>query len=253
MTGQAPRRVYKSDQYLRSEHLLRDGKYVAVNWTIKDVVYDCPKKKMGKEKGDSDGGMAKMTGIEFNESNGKVLGLNVTNESMVCWVTGQGTPSQWVGHKIMLVVRLIKNRQKNVMEPAIRVWYDRAKKPPPNMRTVQMLGDPVDDEWYENHGNVYGATTPGKPADQKPKDPVDQKPPQQKTKEQVEETPAQERARQITWMVNRFRDSKTPQSLEESRGYFSRLVQSMQSKGHQLTADEIASIEAVIPKFDQPI
>lgn len=135
------RRTYKDEPYLRAEHLLRDGKYQSVMVEISDVVYDCPGKKGEKDK--------LMTGLEF-KGKSKILGLNVTNESLVCLQTGQGSPEKWIGHKIQLVVRLIPNRKKKIDEPAIRVWPN---KPISNWRIQDQLGKEVDESWYKSYGS----------------------------------------------------------------------------------------------------
>lgn len=138
------KRIYKDEPYLRSEHLLRDGKYQAVDVTIADVVYDCPGKKGEKNK--------LMKGLAFVGTD-KVLGLNVTNESLICVQTGHGKPDNWIGHKIQLVVRLIDDKRKKVEEPAIRVW---PSKPIPNGRIRDQMGREIPEEWY---GTVKKETT----------------------------------------------------------------------------------------------
>lgn len=130
------RRNYKDEPYLRSEHLLRDGKYQSVIVEIADVVWDCPGKKGEKDK--------LMKGLAFKGSE-KVLGLNVTNESLVCLQTGHGKPEQWIGHKIQLVVRLVANRKLKVEEPAIRVW---PSKPIPRAQIRDQMGREIPEEWY---------------------------------------------------------------------------------------------------------
>lgn len=131
-----PRRTYKDEPYLRSEHLLRDGKYQAVTVEIADVVFNCPGKKGEKDK--------LMKGLAFVGTD-KVLGLNVTNESLVCLQTGHGKPEAWIGHKIQLVVRLISNKKLKVDEPAIRVW---PAKPIPNGRIRDQMGKEIPEGWY---------------------------------------------------------------------------------------------------------
>ena len=128
------RRTYKDEPYLRAEHLLRDGKYKAATVEIADVVYDCPGKKGDKDK--------MMKGLAFVGSD-KVLGLNTTNESLVCWQTGDNRPDKWIGKKIQLVVRLVRN--KKLEEPAIRVW---PSTPVPNVRIRDQMGKEIPDSWY---------------------------------------------------------------------------------------------------------
>lgn len=134
---------YADQQYLRAEHLLHKGRYVAARVTIKDIVTDCPIKK-----GDKDGFT---TGIAFEKSD-KVLGLNKTNFSMICWSTGEGKPEAWIGKQITLVVRLVRNRK--VIEPGIRVWPD---KPMPNSRVREQLGEEITEDWYKRNSQTTGA------------------------------------------------------------------------------------------------
>lgn len=137
------KRVYKDEQYLRSEHLLRDGKYVSAEVEVSEIVYDFPMKK-----GDKD-----ITGIALAfKGSDKVLGLNRTNESMLCFVTGQGKPENWVGKKIQLVVRMVRN--KKVEEPAIRVWSPR---PHPRGQVRDHMGKEITEDWYK----ANGLTQPG--------------------------------------------------------------------------------------------
>ena len=85
-----------------------------------------------------------MKGLAFVGTD-KVLGLNVTNESLICVQTGHGKPDNWIGHKIQLVVRLIDDKRKKVEEPAIRVW---PSKPIPNGRIRDQMGREIPEEWY---------------------------------------------------------------------------------------------------------
>lgn len=132
------KRTYKDEPYLRSEHLLRDGKYQAVTVEVADIVYDCPGKVGKKDK--------VMLGVAFVGTN-KVLGLNKTNDSLMCLQTGHGKPESWIGHKIQLVVRLVPNKSEKVDEPAIRVW---PSKPIPNGRIRDQMGKEITEEWYGN-------------------------------------------------------------------------------------------------------
>lgn len=129
------RRTYKDEPYLRSEHLLRDGKYQAVTVEIADVIYECPGKKGEKDK--------LMKGLAFVGTD-KVLGLNVTNESLVCLQTGHGRPEKWIGHKILLVVRLVANKKLKVDEPAIRVWPTKAI---PRAQIRDQMGKEIPADW----------------------------------------------------------------------------------------------------------
>lgn len=129
------KRTYKDEPYLRAEHLLQDGKYRSVVVEIEDVIHDCPGKKGERDK--------LMLGLVFKGKQ-KVLGLNVTNESLVCLQTGNGSPEKWIGHKIQLVVRLIPNKRKKIDEPAIRIW---PSKPIPNWRIQDQMGKEVPEGW----------------------------------------------------------------------------------------------------------
>ena len=133
---QSCERPYNDDPYLRSEHLFRDGKYIAVKVTIDKVVTNCPGKKGNKD--------TIMLGVAFTNSD-KVLGLNRTNESLICWETGEGNRKKWVGKEITLCVRLIEDKRKKVKEPAIRVW---PTKPHPNNRVREQMGEEIPDSWY---------------------------------------------------------------------------------------------------------
>ena len=129
---------YNGEAYLRAEHLLRGGKYVAATVTISRIVDDCPIKR-----GEKDG---LTQGLAFEKTD-KILGLNKTNYSLVCWELGEGLPENWIGKKITLVARLVRN--KKVIEPGIRVW---PKIEPPNARLREHLGAEITDEWYRKTG-----------------------------------------------------------------------------------------------------
>lgn len=131
-------RFYNDEPYLRSEHLLKGGKYNAVSVEIEDIVHDCPGKKGDKDK--------IMLGLAFKNAT-KILGLNKTNESLVCIEAGSGNPADWIGKKIMLVVRLIPNKRQKTEEPAIRIWpsCDHKKL---RAQVRDNLGQPVPDSWY---------------------------------------------------------------------------------------------------------
>ena len=132
------RRQYKDEPYLRSEHLLCDGKYKSVVVEIADVIFNCPGKKGDKDK--------LMKGLAFVGTD-KVLGLNTTNESLVCIHIGHGNPDKWIGQKIQLVVRLASRYVKKqlVKEPAIRVW---TQKLIPRGQVRDYLGEAITDDWY---------------------------------------------------------------------------------------------------------
>jgi hypothetical protein len=126
---------FKDHIYLRAEHLLKSGKYIAAKVTIEDIVEDCPIKR-----GDKD---AFTVGLSFAKSD-KILGLNKTNYSLICWELGEGRPQDWIGKQVTLAVRLVRN--KKVVEPAIRIW---PTKPHPNLRVREQMGSEITDNWYE--------------------------------------------------------------------------------------------------------
>jgi hypothetical protein len=149
------RRIYAKERYLRSEHLFHGGKFVAVTWTIKEVVHNCTFKVMGAKAGDD--ATAYGPGLEFIEAPGYVFGMNRTNESMLCMVTGEGSPSKWAGKKIQLVVRLIRDRKTKSDIPALRIWSDHAIH---LGRVMEQMGRKVDDEWYAANAFTDAATLP---------------------------------------------------------------------------------------------
>ena len=130
---------YTDQVYLRAEHLLKGGRYATVKVTIENIIEDCPIKR-----GDKD---ASTIGLAFQKSD-KILGLNRTNHSLVCWELGEGRPQDWVGKSITLVVRLVRN--KKVVEPAIRVW---PTKPHPNIRVREQMGTEITEDWYGKPAN----------------------------------------------------------------------------------------------------
>ena len=161
------RRIYAKERYLRSEHLFHGGKFVAVSWTIKEVVHNCTFKVMGAKAGDD--ATAYGPGLEFVEAPGYVFGMNRTNESMLCMVTGEGNPSKWVGKKIQLVVRLIRDRKTKSDIPALRIWSDHAIH---LGRVMEQMGRKVDEEWYA--ANAFTGAVPP-PESEKRQDPPETK------------------------------------------------------------------------------
>ena len=120
--------------YLRAEHLLKAGKFISAKVTIADIIDECPIKR-----GDKD---AQTIGLAFAKSD-KILGLNKTNYSLVCWELGEGKPQDWIGKQITLVVRLVRNKKVN--EPAIRVWPTTSH---PRSQVREQMGTEILDEWY---------------------------------------------------------------------------------------------------------
>jgi hypothetical protein len=141
-------RPYSGETYLRAEHLLKNGRYIAARVTISDIVEGCPIKR-----GDKDG---ITIGLAFEKSD-KILGLNKTNVSLLCWDLGEGKPQDWVGKQISLVVRLVGN--KKLTEPAIRIW---PKVMPPNDRIRKFMGSEITEDWYPKEST--DATTPQRPS-----------------------------------------------------------------------------------------
>jgi hypothetical protein len=132
------KRTYNDEQYLRADHFMENYRYLAKTAEISDVVWGCKVKK-----GDKD---AVTIGLAFKGSD-KVLGLNRTNESMVMHVTGHSNPEKWIGHKIQLVVRLVRN--KKLEEPAIRVW---SAVPHPRGQVRDQMGKEITEAWYAANG-----------------------------------------------------------------------------------------------------
>lgn len=131
---------FNQHKYLRAEHLLKDGRYLAATVKISHIVDECPIKR-----GDQEG---QTTGVMFAGSE-KVLGLNHTNHSQLCWELGDGKPEAWVGKTVSLVVRLVRN--KKVLEPAIRVW---PTVPNPNSRVGSQMGVEITEDWYLSNRNI---------------------------------------------------------------------------------------------------
>jgi hypothetical protein len=128
---------FHDQTYLRAEHLLKHGKYIAAKVTIENIVEDCPIKR-----GDKD---AFTIGLAFAKSD-KILGLNKTNYSLICWELGEGKPQDWIGKQITLVVRLVRNKKLN--EPAIRVW---PTLPHARAQVREQMGTEITDEWYSKN------------------------------------------------------------------------------------------------------
>lgn len=150
------RRLWKNERYIRSEHLLSGGKFVSVMWTIKDIIWDCPAKRMGAKAGEE--ATSKMPAIEFEEAPGYCLGLCKTNESLASIATGEGHPAKWRGKKIQLVVRIIADRKTKTDIPCIRIWPSAAVK---LGRLLEQMGRKIEDDFYAN-------MTPAEPAATKP-------------------------------------------------------------------------------------
>lgn len=218
------RRLYKSEPYLRAEHLLKDGRYASPMIQIKDIVYDCPKKKIGSPE------MGKMIGLAI-EGTDKVLGLCATNESLVAFILGNGHPPTWIGKKVQLVVRLAGNKK----EPAIRVWPGR-DNPHPNNRVREQMGDPIPDDWYGKHAPPSTEGTKEKPPEQK----KEQKPAEPK------KFTAEERAEWLKNFDSKIAAAKTTADIDECRASFTKLGPYLEKHSTPLTEDERKRIAMLI-------
>jgi len=103
--------TYTNETFLRSEHLLRDGKYVSPKLTVKAVLSCVPLMRKNKA----------YQGIALVfEKQEKVLGLGATNESLMAVATGESSFEKWIGQAIVLEVREV-NSAGGGTEPAIRI------------------------------------------------------------------------------------------------------------------------------------
>jgi hypothetical protein len=122
---------YTNEPFLRSEHLMRGGDYLSPKLKVAKVLTDVPLMRKNK----SFKGLA----IAF-EGQEKVLGLGVTNESLMAVVSGDSSPAKWVGMTVTLEVREVNSAQGGT-EPAIRIMPEPGTK----MRSglVRQLGKPI--------------------------------------------------------------------------------------------------------------
>ena len=102
---------YTNEPFLRSEHLLRGGAYASPKCKIAAVLIGVPLMRKNK----SFQGMA----LQF-EGQQKVLGLGITNESLMAVIAGDGNPAKWIGVEVQLEVREV-NSATGGTEPAIRL------------------------------------------------------------------------------------------------------------------------------------
>jgi len=101
---------YNNEDYMRSEDLLRDGKYITFTGKIEAVIDGCPlTRRLKKVNG---------LGIKFVGAH-KILGLGLSNESMLKAALGDARPDTWIGKEITLQVR--KVRAQSGTQPAIRI------------------------------------------------------------------------------------------------------------------------------------
>jgi hypothetical protein len=102
---------YANEEYLRAEHLLKDGKYRTVQLPIEAVIEGCPlQRKLKATQG---------FGLRFKGAT-KILGLGATNYSLVCASTGESDPANWIGKTIRIEVRRVRS-QAGGTQPAIRI------------------------------------------------------------------------------------------------------------------------------------
>lgn len=102
---------YANEEYLRAEHLLKDGLYKSFSLQIEDVIEGCPlQRKLKSTQG---------YGIRFKGAT-KILGLGPTNFSLLCAATGESDPALWVGKTVRIEVRKVRS-QAGGTQPAIRV------------------------------------------------------------------------------------------------------------------------------------
>lgn len=229
------KRMYKGERYLRADHLMKGGKFIAVKVKISDVVHGLPAKIMGKDASDSDGkGVKYMPGIVF-EGKDKTLGLNTTNESNLCWETGEGNWPGWIGKEILLVVRLVKsyNAQKRAFEeiPCIRIW---PRQPHPNGRVRDQMGVEVPDSWYAEARSDYldgqkQMDEQEKPADKQPEKPPIEKPP---------EFTAETRAKWISIFERCISEAANDSDIGVCRTRFTALGSELDKHKMPLTLDE---------------
>ena len=102
---------YTNEPFLRSEHLLRGGNYASPKCKIVAVLSGVPLMRKNK----SYLGMA----LQFDGQQ-KVLGLGITNESLMAVIAGDGNPAKWIGVEVQLEVREV-NSASGGTEPAIRL------------------------------------------------------------------------------------------------------------------------------------
>lgn len=236
MTEQT-RRVYAGERYLRADQLMKAGRFISVTFTIKDVVHDLPAKIMGGDEeldaaGKKKPTTKKMPGIEFVGVS-RVLGLNNTNEALLCWETGEGNWPGWIGKKVQLVVRLTKsyNKDKRIFEnvPCIRIW---PKVPHPSGRVRDQMGIEVPDSWYTENRGEYLET--------------------QKKMDEPEFT-AETRAKWIGIMDKSIADAKTKDDIAECRKRLTALGTELDKHKTPLTADERKALSEKLFNIDQAI
>ena len=226
------KRMYAGERYLRADHLMKGGKFIAVKVKIEAVVHGLPAKIMGKDASDATGkGVKYMPGLVF-EGKEKVMGLNTSNESLLCWETGEGNWPGWIGKEILLVVRLVKsyNAQKRAFEdiPCIRIW---PRQPHPNGRVRDQMGVEVPDSWYAEARSDYLDAQKKMDEAEKPADKQPEKP-------KPVEFNADERARWISIFEKCIADAKVESDIGVCRTRFTALGAELDKHKMPLTLDE---------------
>ncbi len=102
---------YTNEPFLRSEHLMTNGNYRSVAVEVLDVLSGVPLMRKNKS---FPGVALAVTGFD------KVLGLGITNESLMAVVCGDADYDKWKGKTIQLEVREV-NSATGGTEPAIRI------------------------------------------------------------------------------------------------------------------------------------
>lgn len=109
---------YNDEPYLRSEDLLFDGVYKKIAVKIEAVLTEAKLNRKNK----SYSGLA----LRFADKE-KVLGLGLTNESLIKAITGDARPEKWLGHTINLEVREVRSANGGT-EPAIRIMPEKGTR-----------------------------------------------------------------------------------------------------------------------------
>lgn len=232
-SSERPRRMYAGERYLRADHLMKAGKFISVKVKIQDVVHGLPAKIMGggeNDEKDDKKGIKLMPGLLF-EGREKLLGLNITNEALVCWETGEGNWPGWIGKEVQLVVRLTRawNKQKKAWEdiPCIRVWPRVAHS---SGRVRDQMGKEVTEEWYREFrgGYLEGQKKIEEPVKEAPKEPVNEPP----------VFTVEERTRWIAIMETCISGAKNMADIDQCRIRFTDLGKALAEKDMPLTLDE---------------
>lgn len=103
---------WNNEDYLRSEDMLREGKYIPRTLKIEAVIEGCPlTRRLKKVEG---------LALKFAGAN-KILGLGLTNEALVKAITGDARPEKWIGCEVTLAVRRVRSATGGDGQPAIRI------------------------------------------------------------------------------------------------------------------------------------